>query len=385
MASWPLVSKSLTVLAVVLLAACGSSDTKEQGPSPLVDFDEEKSFDTVWRASVGDGQGDFYNRLTVSINDGNIYAASAEGEVAAFTLASGDDVWDVDVGHELVGGVGVGGGLVLIATLTGEVIALDQQTGESKWTAVIGAEVLAPPQADDERVYLQTFDGTLVALNAQSGEREWSFKSSLPVLTLRGTSTPLLYRDTVIAAFANGRVYGFEASSGAVLWESRIAAPQGSTEIERIVDIDGELLLDNNLLYAASYQGNVAALTPDSGRQRWQHPASSYVSVATGFGNVYVVSDKGVVTAHAKTGEGVRWQQDALKGRKLTAPVTLGSYVIVGDFEGYLHALSQVDGHFVARVKVDSDGLRSRMLVENKTLYVYSNGGRLAAYQLEDD
>src|SRR3546814_3681825 len=37
----------------------------------------------------------------------------------------------------------------------------------------------------------------------------------------------------------------------------RVAIPQGRSELERVVDIDGGLLLSGSTLYVASYQGRV--------------------------------------------------------------------------------------------------------------------------------
>ena len=55
---------------------------------------------------------------------------------------------------------------------------------------------------------------------------------------------------------------------------------------------------------------------------------------------------------------------------------------MVGDLEGYIHLLSQVDGRFVGREKVDSAGVRARPLVVGDWLYVYGNSGELVAYTI---
>jgi outer membrane protein assembly factor BamB len=57
--------------------------------------------------------------------------------------------------------------------------------------------------------------------------------------------------------------------------------------------------------------------------------------------------------------------------------------VAIGDEEGYVHLLSQVDGRFVGRTKVDGDGVRARMLNQGNTLYVYGNSGKLVALRVE--
>jgi outer membrane protein assembly factor BamB len=135
-------------------------------------------------------------------------------------------------------------------------------------------------------------------------------------------------------------------------------------------------------LYAASYQGSVVAIDVANGRKLWQQKVSSFSGVSQGFGNIYVADEDGTLTAYLRNGQGARWTQAALAYRELSRPTPVGSYVAVADFEGYVHFLSQVDGEFVGRVRVDSDGARADMLSEGNALYVFGNGGELVAYEI---
>ncbi len=382
---WMFCCRLLCCGLAMTLVACSSTDSEEeQGPAPLVDFEEEIKFSKVWSESIGDGQGDIYNRLSPVVDGRMVYVASADGEVEALTVDEGDDVWDAEVDGLIVGGVGVGEKLLLLGTAAGEVIALSKADGKELWRVEVGGEVLAAPQSVDDLVIVQTFDGQLLALKASDGARVWSFRSTVPVLTLRGTSVPMIYRDSVIAAFANGRVLSFELSTGSVRWNTRVALAKGDSEIERIIDIDGAMLEASGVVYAVSYQGSIAAIDAQSGRRIWSNEASSYVGMSTGFDNVYVSGEDGSVTAYEKTGRGARWAQTVLARRKLTGSATLSSYVIVGDVDGYIHALSQVDGHMAARTRVDSDGLQTDLQTIGDMLLVYGNSGKLVAYRLKE-
>ncbi|MCP3907306.1 MAG: outer membrane protein assembly factor BamB [Oceanicoccus sp.] len=386
MAQAALIIRSVVLSLIALtLVACSSTDGEEEtGPAPLLDFEEERKFNKVWSSSVGDGQGGIFNRLNPAVDGDLIYVASAQGEIEAITVEAGKTVWDADLEQLLVGGVGVGENTIYVGTAAGEVVALNKDDGETLWSIELGGEVLAAPQEKDGIVYVQTFDGQMLALNVKDGERVWSFRNNLPVLTLRGTSTPLIYRDSIIAGFANGRVISFELDTGAVRWNTRVTVAKGDSEIQRIIDIDAPLLEHNGLIYAVSYQGKIAAIDPASGRRLWANDASSYAGMSLGFGNIYVVGEDGSVTAFEKNGQGARWAQTVLERRKLTGSAILSSYVIVGDVEGYLHALSQVDGRIAARTKVDSDGIQVDLQTVDDMLLVYSNGGKLVMYKLEE-
>lgn len=375
---------ALSLLALLLIG-CSSNDTEEdRGPAPLIDFEQERRFNKVWSSSIGDGQGGIFNRLTPAIDQDLIFVASADGDVEAVTLDKGKTVWDVELDQLLVGGVGVGANIIMLGTASGEVIVLNKDDGSVLWTVEVGGEVLAAPQTNGSQVFVQTFDGQMLALDINDGKRLWSYRNTVPILSLRGTSTPLMLRDSIIAGFANGRVISFEMETGSVRWNTRVAVAKGDSEIERIIDIDGSLLENNGLIYAVSYQGKIAAIEPGSGRKIWSNEASSYVGMSQGFGNIYVSGEDGSVTAFEKNGQGARWAQTVLARRKLTGSATMNSYVVVGDVEGYLHALSQVDGHIAARTQVDSDGIQVDLQAAGELLIVYTNDGKLAAYRLEE-
>ncbi|HET8711510.1 MAG TPA: outer membrane protein assembly factor BamB [Spongiibacteraceae bacterium] len=367
----------------LIVVACSSTDKKEQAPAPLPDFKAEREFDKLWSHGIGNGDGKLYNRLTPAIHEQKIVAAAANGKVEAYDRISGRSLWDADIDQPICGGVGIGGGLVLVATEDGRLWALDESNGKTLWKTQLEGQVLAPPQSDGNIVVAVTFSGDLVGLDAKTGAKKWLYAGGSPVLSLRASSTPVLYDTVAITGLSNGKVIAVELASGQPVWETRVGVAQGSSEIERQNDVAGNLLIDDDILYAVSFQGRLAALDLHSGRRLWETNASSYVGLSTGFSNIYVVAASGNITAFTKNNQGARWEQTALARRQLSGSAVLDSYVLVGDFEGYLLALSQIDGHFVAREHVGGDGLRVAPIVVDDIAYVYSNGGKLAAYKLE--
>ena len=370
--------KNAAVLALAVMAVgCSSNSKKELPPAELPDIQEEVRLDAQWSVSVGDGQGELYNLLTPAADGERLFAASADGEVVALDRLTGDKFWEVELDLPISGGVGAGYGLVMVGTLKGEVIALDASSGEEKWRARVTSEVLSAPATNGDVVVVQTQDDRLIAFDASTGNQRWIHENSPAVLTLRGTSSPVMTNRLVMAGLSTGKVLALDASRGIPVWEQRVAIPQGRSELERVVDIDGNLLLSGGTLYVVTYQGKVAAIDVDSGRPLWNRDASSYSGLAQGFGSVYVSQSAGAVEGVDERSNSALWNNDALARRQLSAPEVFSSYVAVGDFEGYLHLLSQVDGHFVGREKIDGDGVRARPLVIGDWIYVYGNSGKL--------
>ena len=376
--------KHAALLALALLAAgCSSNSKKELPPAELTDFKEEVVLQKLWSRSIGDGQGETYNMLVPAVEGETIYAADVTGEVMSINRATGDVKWKKDLDLPVSGAVGVGYGLVMIGTIAGEVVALDSSNGEEKWRARVSSEVLAPPATNGDLVVVQTQDDKLFGIDAATGTQRWMYDSTPAVLTLRGTGAPLVTNRLAVAGLSNGKIVALDTQNGVPVWETPVAVPQGRSELERVVDIDGGLLLSGNTLYVTSYQGRMAGLDLDSGRILWQRDASSYAGVAQGFGNVYVALASGTVEGVDERSTTALWSNDKLARRQLSAPEVFSSYVAVGDMEGYLHLLSQVDGRFVGRTRIDSDGLRARPLVVGDTIYVFGNSGKLEALTIK--
>lgn len=79
------------------------------------------------------------------------------------------------------------------------------------------------------------------------------------------------------------------------------------------------------------------------------------------------------------------WKQGDLHQRQLSAPAVYESYVVVGDFEGYLHWLSTTDGRLLGRVQVSDAAVKAKPVVDANTVYVYASDGTLAAYRVGVD
>lgn len=369
-------------LAALLLVGCGGSSKKELPPAELEKITAEVELERVWKRNIGVGQGELYTNLQPALDGLTLYAADANGRVVSMDRDTGKVNWQVKLKEPLSGAVGAGGGRVMVGTLNGAMITLDENDGSELWRTQVSSEVLAPPQTNGDIVVVQSQDDKLVALDIGTGEQRWIYESSLPVLTVRGHSTPVVTLHRVYAGLASGRVVALDARNGLPVWEQRIAQPQGRSELERMVDIDGQLLLDDDTLYAATYQGSLVAIDAESGGIRWQRPASSHGGPAVGFGSVYLSRADGGVQAYDQNRATPLWTNEQLLRRQLTAPVVFSSYVAVADYEGYLHLLAQTDGRLVGRVRVDSKGVRATPISRSGTLYVYGNSGDLAAYQL---
>ena len=381
----------LAVTLVMSLSACSTikgwfefdDDDDPKKPAELQAIDQTIKIKKLWSHGIGNGQGDGFYKIQPAIAGSSIYIAAADGTVEAFDKQTGKSLWDTELERPLSGGVGVYGDALLLGSSDGFVLKLDANSGEVQWSTRLSGEVMSVPGSDGRMVLAHTLDGKLQGLDFATGEVAWTYDSNVPVLTLRGSCSPLLNGNTAYVGFASGRVLAFDIANGGIIWEARVAIPQGRSEIERVVDIDGTMTLLGNELFVASYQGRIMAIDVTDGRKLWQHNVSSFSGVSQGFGNVYVADEDGTVTADQRSGQGERWQQTALAYRGLSRPTPVSSYLAVGDKEGYVHFMSQVDGEIVGRIEADDEGIRADMVSEDNILYVYGNSGDLIAYEIK--
>ncbi|HWK53072.1 MAG TPA: outer membrane protein assembly factor BamB [Hyphomicrobiales bacterium] len=379
----PLCALALSLSGCGMFSWFGGSD-EDTKPAKLVSFEPQAQMRRLWRVGVGSGQGSKkYNRLAPVIVGPRIYAAGNNGVVMAVERETGRVQWRARLRKVITGGVGASNGLVLLGTENAQVVALEADTGEVRWESDVTSEVLSAPVTDGRIVVAQTVDGNLVGLNAQNGEQVWIYENQVPALSLRGTSSPIIVQNFVIAALANGSVISVALDNGTLRWEERVAIPTGRSEIDRMVDIDGTLVLFDGQLLAPSYQGYLAVIDPVTGQTRWRVEESTSGGASFGFGNVYLSGADDVVRAYRVGQDAPVWSNDQMKRRRLSSPQGFSNYVAVGDADGYVHLLAQSNGRFVARTKVDGDGIRAHMLSQGNVLYVFGNSGTLAAYQVQ--
>jgi outer membrane protein assembly factor BamB len=312
-----------------------------------------------------------------------LFAADVGGDVYALDAKSGRRIWRSETNARIASGPSLSGNSVLIGTLDGEVIALKRADGRELWRTKLSSEVQAAPAGDGNVLVVKTIDGRIQGLSADKGQKLWTLDRSVPNLTLRGLSEALVSGDRAFVGLDNGRLLALRLTDGSAIWEQGISFGTGRTELERLTDIDADLLINDKDIYAVSYGGEMACLDTETGQVAWRRSVRSYTGMAVIGEQVIVTDENGVVWAFdAKTGAAT-WKQEGLLYRKLSPPAAYAGRVVVGDFEGYLHWLDPKDGKIVARSKPTSDPIRAEMVIANDLLYVMDAGGGINAISIK--
>lgn len=375
--------RRLAALATLGLIAGCNTDTTVEPPAELVDIRTTLPVHRLWSEGLG-GDGAVL-RLTLGVAGmgDTVYAAGRGGDVRAMDAATGKVRWSTDTDLELSAGPGVGEGLVVVGTSDGDVVALDAATGKQRWKGKIPGELLAPPLVQGGHVIVRSVEGRLRALDATDGKEQWLVEDVVPRLSLRGTATPVAAEGgTVVCGFDTGKLMAVTLDKGETLWQLQLATPHGRTELERLSDVDSAVRISGKDVYAVGYQGRVAMLSLDGGQIWWSRDLSSYRGLDIDDDQVYVATSDGSVVALRRRDGAVVWEQKALARRGLSTPAVVGSVVVVGDFEGYLHFLDRSTGKFVAREHPGSERIAAPPLVIGDRVYAIDEGGHLEAYRV---
>jgi len=379
----------LPLLAALALTGCGTmaDPTSWFGDEPekiaeLTDLTNSIEPQIAWRYDTGNGTAGLRLGLVPAVTEDRVFVADRSGSVSALDAASGEVVWKVDTKLTISGAPGYGEGLVLLGTEEAMVVALDAETGAERWRNQANSEVLATPVAAEGVVVAHTLDDKLIAYDALNGNFLWRYDHQVPVLTLRGSGVPVVSGSAVICGLAGGRLVALDIANGHSLWEVDVTTPRGRTELERVVDIDGEPLIIDGTVYVATYQGVVAAVGETTGRGLWSKRLSSYNKLAIDWQRVFVADADGVLVALDADGGDEQWRYDALSSRKLSPPAVFAGYLVVGDLEGYVHWFDTDNGRPVARIRIGDDPITAPPVVLNGSLYILGDGGVLAAIRL---
>jgi outer membrane protein assembly factor BamB len=393
-------NKKLLAIALLSLglSACSSTDEEDEATkvAELTEINQTFEADVLWESSVGNGVSDYFSRIKPNVAYGKLYSASREGDVVAFELKNGDEIWSTDLSDIkgdrgffdsrrsalLNGGPISGIQKIFIGSENGEVFALDADTGKLDWQGKVKGEVIAAPAIDAGILVVNTASGVIKAFNASNGQDEWQIEQEVPALTLRGVSSPAISSGGVMVGSADGTLSVYILESGQQGWTIEVGEAVGSTQLERVIDVDSTPLIYGDKVYSISVKGRLTAVDLRTGRMIWERQYSSYHDLSIDGNTIFLTDVKGHVYAVDRQNGFEKWSQLSLTNRGVTGPAVVGNYIVVGDFEGYLHFIDQATGDIVSRHEVDSSGLNITPTVHENIIYAQSRNGDLQAIKI---
>jgi len=370
-------------LAALLIAAGCSKDKDVEPPAQLVKFPTKLAVKEIWGDKVGGGKAQVKLRLGLgpAVDNGLVFAASDQGVLLAVNLETGKKVWVKKLKLPLSAGPGAGLGMVVVGTSKGAVLAFEGASGRQLWRTQVNSELLSAPAISEKVVVMRSVDGRLHGFDSSSGKELWSVEQQVPRLSLRGTAIPIIAKEVAVSGFDNGKVMAVSLNSGDTVWDTALASPHGRTELDRLVDIDSEVRVVGENVFAAGFQGRTAMLALDSGQIWWARDMSSYRGLSVDDEDLFVTQSDGVVLALRQRDGSELWRNDKLMRRGLSTPAITSTAIAVADYQGYLHWLDKSTGELVARQRVAKFRVSNPPVAVKDTVVVLTDAGSLAAFR----
>lgn len=375
--------KIVILFLCVLVQGCTQVDDyllgKDNTPKPksLKQVDSKVQTLQRWSAPVGKAHKTHdYLKLKPVIRGQLIYTADKSGLIQAVNKNAGTIVWSTQLKDGVLSGPTVAEGFIAVTTNASSLIVLNQNNGKELWSAEISGEALSPPVLSHHRAVVKTIDGRVFAFDAVNGKPLWNVEHGSPGLVLKASSSPVVIGSMVLIGFSDGKLDALDLATGRLVWQRSIAYASGSSDVERLVDIDADPIVRNDIAYLASYQGYIGALSLSDGQFVWKKPGSVYKNMLLRGNDLYLTDSNDVLwSINSSTGQ-VNWKQTALKARGLTEPVLVKNYLVVGDKTGYLHYMAPQTGELLGRFQL-SAGVSVSPSVHGSTLYVLTDNGML--------
>ena len=347
----------LPVLLVAWLAGCSGDIDNTEPPRPLTSVEDPIPLDLRWQVDTRASSNQAAYRLQPLIDGWRVYTIDTSGLIRAVELETGRRLWKYQTDLEPITGLGGNAKLLLATSRNGDLVAFREldETLQIVWSVRLGSEIRATPVLDGEQVFVRSVDGRLFSLSALDGSELWQVKRRVPALSLTGNSQPQVSGDMVIVGFDDGKLTAYDRNTGKTLWETAISLSSGRTEVERLVDLDGNFAMRDGVIYVASFQGDLAAVQAISGDILWSRNFSSFQAIALDDDAIYLTSDDSDLWSIDRRTGGAFWKQDALHARKITAPTMVTDMLVVADLDGYLHWLAKADGRLVGRIRTTSE------------------------------
>lgn len=362
------------IVSIAVLAACSS--TEKPKPAELPANVAVMGVRQAWSVRVPAVSFP----LQTGVSGDTVAVAGADGTVVLIDARSGQEVWRGSAGAPLSAGVGTDGSLAAVVTRDNELVAM--QGGKVLWKQRLTAEVYTAPLVAGRRVFVQAADRTTSAWDGQTGRRLWSQQRPAEGLVLKKPGVMLAVGDTLVTGIG-GRLVGMDPSNGSSRWEAPIAAPRGTNDVERLVDLTGSVSRIGSSVCARAYYATVGCVDTQRGGLVWSKPASSAEGVGGDDRLVFGTESNGNVSAWRRADGERAWQSERLKYRVLTAPLSAGRSIILGDSTGLVHFLSREDGSPLNRVSIDNSAIVAAPVLSGNTVIVVSGNGSVVGFRPE--
>ena len=359
--------KKIIILLFLITSSCSSKEgflpgfipdfiskyfEEETNPySDLPSFDSRANINLVWENKFSGEIDETYSFLNIYKHENQIFIPTNEKIIHILSTESGKLEKSIEIELDFFSEIIVDSKLIYFGSKQDTVTAIDRENNSVLWQRVMSSEVMSLSKILNNMIFVKTNDSKITAIDIKTGKFMW-VNSQIPApLSVRGSSSPIIYNDMVLVGFEDGKIISYNHLNGDINWQIQIPSIKTDTIIDRLNDIDGKMLIDDGTLFAISYQGSLIAVDTFSGQVLWSRDASSLYGLDGDSENVFYNDNNGVLWSIDKFSGKPLWKQDKLYKRLISAPIYFNDLILIADIENYVHILEAQSGNIVGRFK----------------------------------
>ena len=380
----------LKIISIFILASCqtlGFTQEDPDGPVKL-DLNYESFMTESWTNEAETPLINFNffgenieSEMFFDLNGTTVFAVN-ENQLVLTNFDSGEVLKSFELEtSRIISGVSVGYNTFLYADADGIIYAHDSNSGDLKWTKELEDVVLSEILITSTAVYVQTSSDVLYGLNLQNGETQWSKKAQAPLLSIRGTASPIAFEGLIFTSFSNGRLAAVREVDGIQLWEKPISRLKGSTELEKLMDADSKAVPINEDIFVANYNGSLTRFNIRNGEKVFSVDHSTLKPIILHKSTIISINtDQEIIGFNAINGTEI-WRSQKFKNRDITDLVLHDNRLYFGDFEGYIHEINPENGMITGLVKTELKSIKQIAIYSDK-LIVQDTDGSISGFDL---
>jgi len=364
----------------------------------------------LWRTQVVSGRSKKAPQTSPPVvGTERVYVIDAVASVAAFDKATGREVWRTTMTPDVTdkqasrfnifakvhpADLGFGGGAALedgrlfVTSGFGFVAALDAETGELLWEFDAPGPMRNPPLVAEGLVVAVSISNEVVALDQSTGEEVWAYQSFEESARYLAAAAPAFADETVVIPFSSGEVASLNLGNGRVQWQAVISRTSRLNALSVLGDIAGSPVIDRGAVFSVSQSGQMAGIDLRTGQVAWETPVGGYHTPWLSGETVFVISNRGELTALNRIDGRVRWNQvlpafeneKKRKGRiNWAGPVLAGNRLWLVSTEGTLRGVSPQNGEVMQEFKLRKGATLAPVVAAN-VVYVMTEDGSIEAW-----
>jgi len=348
-------------------------------PEPLPeDFVNKVSINQLWLKEFDLLPG----YAEIVFKEDSIFFVTEDGVFTKLSQDTGDILFSKKIDNNIKTGLFSGLDNYFFFTDQRNFLTKIDEKGNLIWSTKLTNSLNLKPFFYKNQIIFKYTNNKIESFDINTGLSIWSYIRQNPSLSINVQSPVVVVDDILYSGFPGGKVVIIEPESGSFLTELTLTRPKGVTEIDRTNDVAGDLGIVDNLLFASSYNGEIAAFDRARGSKIWSRKISSYHGIATDNINLIVAHENdSIYNFDLKSGKTI-WKNNDLSYRKISSPLIFNNFLLSIDYLGVMHIINLDEGE---RVGVHKFGKDLQELIDfGETMSVQNSLNTTKLYKFED-